>query len=65
MIHRTEGDETLTVKGGCLVGLTKEMMTTGKGVMHIWTKSAVVDVPEDVEQWEEEPKDDPGEAPGV
>ena len=61
MIHKTEGDETLCVKGGCLMGLTKEMMTDKDGVVHIWCKRAVVEIPEGVERWEEEPADVPGE----
>ena len=44
--------KTLSVKAGCLEGLSKEMM---REAVHIWTKSAVVDVPEGVEQHEEEP----------
>ncbi|OCT50035.1 hypothetical protein CLCR_07706 [Cladophialophora carrionii] len=42
----------LSVKAGCLEGLSKEMMRTA---IHIWTKSAVVYIPEGVEQYEEEP----------
>ena len=44
---------TLSVKAGCLTGLTKEMMRTAA---HIWTASAVIDIPADVEQWETEPE---------
>jgi hypothetical protein len=58
-VHVSEaenGDERvadmLSVKAGCLEGLSKEMM---RKAVHIWTKSAVVDVPEGVEQYEEEP----------
>ncbi|KAJ5648646.1 hypothetical protein N7490_005018 [Penicillium lividum] len=43
---------TTNVKGGCLEGLDKEMM---KGIVHIWTKHAIVEIPEGVEQWEEAP----------
>lgn len=42
----------LSVKAGCLDGLTKEMMRTA---VHIWTKSAVIDIPDGVEAYEEEP----------
>ncbi|KIX07705.1 uncharacterized protein Z518_02359 [Rhinocladiella mackenziei CBS 650.93] len=42
----------VSVKSGCLDGVTKEML---RGAVHIWTKSAVVDVPEGAEQYEEEP----------
>jgi hypothetical protein len=62
LVHRTDGEKTLCVKGGCLVGLTKEMMTqkgVPGGVSHIWCKSAVVEIPEGVERWEEEPPDEP------
>ncbi len=45
----------MSVKGGCLEGLTKEMV--GKGV-HIWVKEAVVEIPEGVEWFEEEPVED-------
>lgn len=38
------------VKGGCLEGLSKEML---EGAAHIWTKRAVVDIPEGVESHEE------------
>jgi hypothetical protein len=44
--------EMVSVKAGCLVGLTKDMM---RDAIHIWTRSAVVDVPEGVEQYEQEP----------
>ena len=42
----------LSVKAGCLEGLNREMM---RKAVHIWTKSAVIDIPEGVEQYEEEP----------
>ena len=64
LVHKTEGKETLSVKGGCLVGLTKEMMTAKGGVRHIWCKRAVVEIPEGVERSEEEPPDKPGSVPG-
>lgn len=40
------------VKGGCLEDLDKELM---EGIVHIWTKHAIVDIPEGVERWEEAP----------
>ncbi|KAF2169081.1 hypothetical protein M409DRAFT_21092 [Zasmidium cellare ATCC 36951] len=51
-----EGREAadVAVKAGCLTGLGREMM---RGAVHIWTKSAVVDIPEGVEAYEEEPPD--------
>ena len=58
VIHKTEGKETLSVKGGCLVGLNKEMLTKEGGVAHIRCMSAVVEIPDGVERWEEEPDDD-------
>jgi len=47
---------TVSVKGGCLDGLTKEMF---EGATHIWTKRAIVSIPEGVETFEEEPPDEP------
>lgn len=41
---------TTNVKGGCLEGLDKGMM---KDVIHIWTKHAIVDIPEGAQQWPE------------
>ncbi|KAJ5212104.1 uncharacterized protein N7498_003750 [Penicillium cinerascens] len=43
---------TVSVKAGCLEDLNKEMM---REAIHIWTQHAVVDIPEGVEQWEQEP----------
>ncbi|KAJ5108357.1 hypothetical protein N7456_005032 [Penicillium angulare] len=40
------------VKGGCLEGLDKEMM---KSIVHIWTKHAIIDIPEGFEKWDEAP----------
>ena len=68
-MHSGVGSETLTVKGGCLIGsggLTREMMM-GRDervkVEHIWTRSAIVDIPEGMTRWEEEPPDVPGKMP--
>jgi len=47
----TDGKREAFVKGGALTGLTKSML---KKAAHIWTRSAVVDVPSDVEQYEED-----------
>ena len=47
-----EGAKTVSVKSGCLDGVTKEMM---RSAVHIWTKSAVIDIPEDAKAYEEEP----------
>lgn len=43
---------SVSVKSGCLDGITKEMM---RGAKHIWTKSAIVNIPEDAEVYESEP----------
>ncbi|KAJ5541741.1 hypothetical protein N7494_006817 [Penicillium frequentans] len=43
---------TANVKGGCLEDLDKEMM---KNAVHIWTKHAVVEIPEGAEKWDEAP----------
>lgn len=43
---------SVSVKSGCLDGITKEMMRTAK---HIWTKSAIVDIPKEAEAYEGEP----------
>lgn len=57
LLHRAfsrmgEGAKTVSVKSGCLDGVTKEMM---RSAVHIWTKSAVIDIPEDAKAYEEEP----------
>ena len=52
-VYRTgEAAKTVSVKSGCLEGVTKEMM---RDAVHIWTKSAVIDVPEGAKAYEEEP----------
>ncbi|OAP64507.1 hypothetical protein AYL99_00479 [Fonsecaea erecta] len=45
----------VSIKGGCLEGLSKEMM---RFAVHIWTRSAIVDIPEGAVQYEEEPPED-------
>lgn len=45
----TGGKGEVSIKGGCIQGLSWD------GAVHIWTKRAVVPIPEDAEQWEEEP----------
>ncbi|EXJ83603.1 hypothetical protein A1O1_07226 [Capronia coronata CBS 617.96] len=52
--HQGQPAKVVSVKGGCLEGLTREMM---RSAVHIWTKSAVIDIPSGVEQYEEEPPD--------
>lgn len=46
------GADYVAVKGGCLVALDRDML---RGAMHIWTKSAVVPIPDGVESYPEEP----------
>ena len=49
------GDEKggyVSVKGGVLEGLDGDVLTTAT---HIWTKSAVVPIPEGMERFEGEP----------
>jgi hypothetical protein len=45
--------DNLSVKSGCLDGLSKDDM---RKAVHIWTKSAVVDIPRDAKQYPEEPE---------
>lgn len=52
LMHRVRGEEQLSVKAGCLEGLNKEVMA---GAIHIWCKEAVVEIPDGVEKWDEEP----------
>ena len=54
LIHARDGVDSVSVKGGVLKGLTREMM---RGAVHIWTREAVVDIPEGSERWEGEPED--------
>jgi hypothetical protein len=53
----TEFDTNLgsSVKGGCLDGLTKEMV---QDAVHIWTKRAIVPIPEGKKSFAEEPDED-------
>lgn len=50
--EKPDSTAATNVKGGCLEGLNKEMM---RSAIHIWTKYAIVDIPERAEQWEEAP----------
>ena len=47
----TDGNTEAFVKGGCIDGLTKNML---KKATHIWTRSAIVDIPVDAEQYEQD-----------
>ena len=42
-----------SVKSGCLDGIGKKDL---RKAVHIWTKSAVIDIPEGVEAYEGEPE---------
>ncbi|OQE28553.1 hypothetical protein PENSTE_c003G07310 [Penicillium steckii] len=50
--EKADPKATTNVKGGCLEDLDKDMM---KDVIHIWTKHAIVDIPEGAQQWEADP----------
>ena len=43
-----QGKKVVSVKGGCIEGLD------WKNAIHIWTKSAMVPIPEDIESHSEE-----------
>jgi hypothetical protein len=43
----------VAVKGGTLAGMDGDVVT--KKATHIWTKRALIPIPEGVEQWEGEP----------
>jgi hypothetical protein len=49
LIHKCEGGKELSVKGGCLEGLSL------KGAIHIWCKQAIIDIPPGVRALDEEP----------
>lgn len=55
LIHWVEGEDTLSVKGGCLDGL-KDL----KGAVHIWCAEAIMEIPAGVERHEEEPPSEGG-----
>lgn len=54
LIHRARGADSLSVKGGCLEALTREMMSKA---VHIWCKEAVMEIPPGAESWPAEPED--------
>ncbi|CAJ2500484.1 Uu.00g033370.m01.CDS01 [Anthostomella pinea] len=57
LIHTTPNKNVVSIKGGCLEGLD------WKAAIHIWTKSAMVPIPEGSECYSEEPSEsDYGEA---
>ena len=47
-----EAGPYMSVKAGCLDGLTKDLM---RSAVHIWMKSAAIDIPKNVEAYQEEP----------
>ena len=51
LIH-DRGTGSMSVKAGCLVGLTREMYDDAT---HIWTKRAIVPIPVGRKSYEEEP----------
>ena len=53
-MHKVEGEKHLSVKAGCLEGFDLRG-EKGRKAIHIWTKEAIVDIPEGVESYEEEP----------
>jgi hypothetical protein len=52
IMHERSGNHSVSIKGGCIEGLD------WTDVVHIWTKEAVVPIPEGVKKFEEEPDDD-------
>jgi hypothetical protein len=54
-MHARDGVASVSVRGGSLSGLTKEMVA---GAVHIWAKEAVVEIPAGVERLDGEPSDD-------
>lgn len=54
LTHRVEGEDTLSVKGGCLDGL-KDL----KGAVHIWCAEAIIEIPAGVERYDGDPPMDP------
>ncbi|KAB5584812.1 Mss4-like protein [Coniochaeta sp. 2T2.1] len=48
LLHTTPGKNVVSVKGGCIEGLD------WRKAIHIWTKSAMVPIPEGSESYEEE-----------
>ncbi|KAM0722236.1 hypothetical protein Q7P37_001677 [Cladosporium fusiforme] len=55
LMHARDGVASVSVKGGCLQALNAEMI---EGAVHIWTKEAVVEIPEGARTFEGEPPDD-------
>ncbi|KAI0169938.1 Mss4-like protein [Hypoxylon sp. FL1284] len=51
LIHMTLGKKVVSVKGGCIEGLD------WTSAIHIWTRSAMVPIPEGAESYSEEPSE--------
>lgn len=58
LVHGGVAQKYVSVKGGCLEGLSLEML---QGAVHIWTKSAVTATPPGVTQYLEDPPEEPGQ----
>jgi hypothetical protein len=52
VLHSAREGNTVSVKGGCIEGLD------WNGAVHIWTKRAVIQIPDGVEAWEGEPDEE-------
>ena len=52
IMHERSGKEGVSIKGGCI-----DKLDWTKAV-HIWTKEAVMPIPEGAKKFEEEPYDD-------
>lgn len=58
-MHMGKGEEEkegaiISMKGGCLKGITKEMM---KDAIHLWTENAIVEIPPGAKQHEDDGPD--------
>ncbi|KAI8961295.1 Mss4-like protein [Daldinia sp. FL1419] len=51
LLHTTPGKNVVSVKGGCIDGLD------WSSAIHIWTKSAMIPIPEGSESYSEEPSE--------
>lgn len=55
LVHARDGVGSVSVKGGCLTKLDPQMI---KRAVHIWTREALVEIPEGAVRFEGEPPDD-------
>lgn len=58
LVHGGVAQKYVSVKGGCLEGLSLEML---QQAVHIWTKSAVMEIPPGVARHLEDPPEEPGQ----